>query len=55
MTQDFPGVEVDIGGAGNYVAKADAKICRVKETYRKVKASLPWELPRQLVHMPPHD
>ncbi len=49
MTQDFPGVEVDIGGAGDYVAKADAKIRRVKETYRKVKAGLPWELPGQLV------
>jgi hypothetical protein len=49
MTQDFPGVEVDIGGAGDYVAKVDAKIRRVKETYRKVKAGLPWELPGQLV------
>ncbi len=49
MTQDFPGVEVNIGGAGDYVAKVDAKIRRVKETYRKVKAGLPWELPGQLV------
>jgi hypothetical protein len=24
MTQDFPGVEMDIGGAGDYVSKADA-------------------------------
>jgi hypothetical protein len=26
MTQDFPGVEIDIGGSGDYVAKVDAKI-----------------------------
>jgi hypothetical protein len=32
MTQDFPGVELDIGGAGDYVSKADAKIRRIKET-----------------------
>ncbi len=25
MTQDFPGVELDIGGAGDYVSKADEK------------------------------
>jgi hypothetical protein len=49
MTQDFPGVELDIGGAGDYVSKADAKIRRIKETYRKVKSGLPWELPQQLV------
>ena len=49
MTQDFPGVEIDVGGAGDYVAKVDAKIRRIKETYRKVKAGLPWELPEQLV------
>jgi hypothetical protein len=49
MTQDFPGVEIDVGGAGDYVSKADAKNRRIKETYRKVKAGLPWELPGQLV------
>lgn len=43
MVQDFPGLEIDIDGAGNYVSKADAKICRVKETCRKVKSGLPWE------------
>jgi hypothetical protein len=42
-------VYAHIGGAGDYVAKVDAKICRVKETYRKVKAGLAWELPGQLV------
>jgi hypothetical protein len=49
MTQDFPGVEIDVGGAGDYVSKADAKIRRIKETYRKVKSGLPWELPGQLI------
>jgi hypothetical protein len=49
VRQDFPGVELDIGGAGDYVSKVDAKIHRIKETYRKVKAGLPWELPGQLV------
>jgi hypothetical protein len=49
MTQDFPGVEIDIGGSGDYVAKVDAKIRRIKETYRKVKHGLPWKLPKVLV------
>jgi hypothetical protein len=49
MTQDFPGVEIDVGGAGDYVPKVDAKIRRIKETYRKVKSGLVWELPRQLI------
>jgi hypothetical protein len=43
-TQDFPGVEVDVGGAADYVSKVDAKIRRIKETYRKVKHGLPWKL-----------
>jgi hypothetical protein len=49
MTQDFPGVEIDIGGAGDYVAKVDAKIRRIKETYRSVKSGLMWDLPRSLI------
>jgi hypothetical protein len=49
MTQDFPGVTIDVGGMGGYVAKADAKIRRVKDTYRKVKLGLPWKLPAVLV------
>jgi hypothetical protein len=49
MTQDFPGVEIDIGGASDYVSKADAKIRRIKETYHKVKTGLAWELPGQLL------
>jgi hypothetical protein len=49
MMQDFPGVEIDVGGAGDYVAKVDAKICRIKETYHKVKHGLPWKLPKRFV------
>jgi len=49
MTQDFPGVEIDVGGKGDYVSKADAKIRRIKDTYRKVKLGLPWKLPVVLV------
>jgi hypothetical protein len=49
MTQDFTGVEIDVGGKGDFVAKVDAKIRRVKETYRKVKHGLPWSLPQVLV------
>jgi hypothetical protein len=37
MTQDFPGIEVDIGGAGDYIAKVDARIRRIKEMCRTVK------------------
>ncbi len=49
MTQDFPGVEIDIGGAGDYVAKVDAKIRWIKETYRTIKCGLSWTLPQCLI------
>jgi len=49
MTQEFPGTEIHVGGAGDHVAKVDIKIRRIKETARKVKAGLPWELPKQLI------
>jgi hypothetical protein len=49
MTQDFPGVVIDVGEANDYVAKVDAKIRRIKETYRNVKLGLPWKLPKVLV------
>jgi hypothetical protein len=45
MTQEFAGVEIDVGGAGDYVSKVDAKIRRIKETYRCVKNGLPCKLP----------
>jgi hypothetical protein len=44
MTQDFPGVEIDIGGAGDY-----ARIKCIKEAYRTVKNGLAWSLPRSFV------
>jgi hypothetical protein len=31
MTQDFPGVEIDVGGAGDYVSKVDAKLGELKK------------------------
>jgi hypothetical protein len=46
MTQDFPGVTIDVGGAGDYVSKVDAKIRRIKDMYRKVKLGLPWDYRR---------
>jgi hypothetical protein len=49
MTREFPGVEIDVGGKGDYVAKVDVKIQRIKETFRKVLAGLLWSLPKQLV------
>jgi hypothetical protein len=48
MTQDFPGIEVDVGGKGDYVSKVDAKTRRIKETYRKVKCGLAWQLHKNL-------
>jgi hypothetical protein len=44
MTQDFLGVTLDVGRTGDYKAKVNANIGRVKETYRKVKLGLPWML-----------
>jgi hypothetical protein len=40
LTTQFPGVVVDIGGAGDYVSKVDVKIRRIKELYRSVKAGI---------------
>ncbi len=41
MVHDFPDVEVDINGAGDYVLKVDTTIHRKKEMYRTVKSGLP--------------
>jgi hypothetical protein len=49
LTSQFPGIVIDVGGAGDYVSKVDAKIRRIKELYRSVKAGLPWKLPPSLV------
>jgi hypothetical protein len=37
----FENVAIDVGGAGDHLSKADAKIWRIKESYRSVKAELP--------------
>jgi hypothetical protein len=49
LTVQYPGVVIDIGGAGDYVSKVDTKIRRIKEFYRSVKSGLPWKLPPTLV------
>jgi hypothetical protein len=49
MTEDFLGVEIDPGGKGDYVPQVDAKIRRIKDTYRKVQKGLPWTLLYSLV------
>ena len=48
LTTAFPGTLIDISGADDYVAKVDAKICRIKELYRSVKNGLPWQSPNVL-------
>lgn len=45
----FPGVVLDPSGAGDHVAKVDAKIRRIKEVYRSVKNGLLWPLPATMV------
>ena len=49
LTTAFPETLIDISGAGDYVAKVDAKIRRIKELYRSVKNDLPWKLPNVLL------
>jgi hypothetical protein len=44
LTGSFPEVVIDVGGAGDYVAKVDVKICRIKEIYRIVRARLKMKL-----------
>ncbi len=36
LTTQFPGVVIDIGGAGGYVSKVDTKIRHIKESYTGV-------------------
>jgi hypothetical protein len=45
----FPGVVIDPCGAGDHVPKIDIHIRRLKEMYHRVKAGLPWTLPRSQV------
>ena len=45
----FPGVLIDISGAGDHLTKVDIKIRRIKETYRSVKQGLVYKLPDFMV------
>jgi len=45
----FPGVIMDPSGAGDHVAKVDAKSRRIKELYQSVKNGLKWKLPSTMV------
>lgn len=49
LVGQFSKVVIDIGGAGDYISKVDAKIWRIKELYRSIKAGLEWKLPPTLV------
>jgi len=50
LTTAFPSVTIDLGGAGDHLAKVDAKIRRIKELYRSVKSTLAWNLPQVMVN-----
>jgi hypothetical protein len=49
LAMKFENVSVDVGGASDFVPKVDAKIRRIKERYRSVKAGLKWSLPKMMV------
>ena len=40
LTIQYPGVVIDVGVAGDYISKVDAKIRRIKELYRSMKSGL---------------
>jgi hypothetical protein len=44
----FPGVEVDVSGAGDHMDKIDSAIKHSKEIMRSVHAGLPWKLARSM-------
>jgi hypothetical protein len=49
LRTQFPGVVIDVCGAGDHVSKVDIRIRRLKEMYRAVKAGLPWALPKSRI------
>jgi hypothetical protein len=49
LATKFENVSVDVGGASDFVPKVDAKIRRIKERYRSIKAGLKWNLPKMMV------
>ena len=46
----FPGVEVDISGAGDHLPMVDIRIRRIKEVARSMMQTLDWDLPKFLVN-----
>jgi hypothetical protein len=49
LATKFENVEIDVGGAGDYVPKVDAKIRRIKARYRSIKNGLPWQIPPAMI------
>ena len=45
----IPGVNINIGGAGDHVPVADERIRRLKEIIRSAAASVPWDVPDRLI------
>jgi hypothetical protein len=48
LDPNIPGVEIDIGGAGDHVKRLDVEIRHTKEIFRSVLSSLPWQQPQWL-------
>ena len=44
----IPGLEVDIGGAGDHMNVLDVEVRHLKEVFRSVHSSLPWKQPEWL-------
>jgi hypothetical protein len=44
LETSFPGIEVDLSGAGDHLNKVDSKIRRIKETARSMIAGLPFRI-----------
>jgi hypothetical protein len=49
LAAKFENGVIDLGSAGDYIPKVDAKIRRIKERYQSVKASLRLNLPPMMV------
>ena len=46
LKNKFPGIEIDVVGAGDHLPNIDGVIRRAKEMYRIIDASLPFTLPK---------
>ena len=46
LTTAVPCMMINLGGAGDPLAKVDAKIRLIKKLYGSVKSTLPWSLPQ---------